>query len=148
MPTKKLTEFEFPRDIQILLMELNLCGKIWLIMSIYKPPKQNSPYFLSKLNEALIFYSKYDYTIISGDFNLEPTNPDLFEFLELNTFSNHVKNKTCWKSNSGRCIDLILSNSKHYVVNNTGTVETGLSDHHHHRISIMEILTITYLGTN
>ena len=82
IPSKHLIEFEFPRDIQILV---NLCGKKWLIMSIYKPPKQNAPYLLSKLNEALIFYSKYDYTIISGDFNLEATKPDLFEFLELNS---------------------------------------------------------------
>ena len=40
-----------------------------------------------------------------------------------------MKEKTCWKSSSGRCIDLIISNRK-FSLMNTGTVETGLSDHH------------------
>ena len=40
-----------------------------------------------------------------------------------------MKEKTCWKSQSGTCIDLIIS-SKKYSLMNTGTIKTGLSDHH------------------
>ena len=41
-----------------------------------------------------------------------------------------MKDKTCFKSVNGRCIDLIISNRK-YSLQHTGTVDTGLSDHHH-----------------
>ena len=37
--------------------------------------------------------------------------------------------KTCWKSTTGKCIDLILSNQK-YSFKHTGVSETGLSDFH------------------
>ena len=40
-----------------------------------------------------------------------------------------MKEKTCWKSPDGSCIDLIISNRKRSLFN-TGTIETGLSDHH------------------
>ena len=129
IPSHRLFDFKFPSDIQVIPIELNLRGKRWLLMSIYKPPSQNSKYFLDKLQEAIMFYSIYDYIIVSGDFNLEPIVPELSEFLELNSLFNHVKEKTCWKSTSGSCIDLIITNRR-YCVMNTGTVETGLSDHH------------------
>uniref|UniRef100_A0A7M5X3F0 Reverse transcriptase domain-containing protein n=1 Tax=Clytia hemisphaerica TaxID=252671 RepID=A0A7M5X3F0_9CNID len=50
-------------------------------------------------------------------------------FLELNDMSNVIKTKTCFKSEKGTCIDLILTNSKN-LSKNSGTVETGLSDFH------------------
>ena len=65
----------------------------------------------------------------STDMNLEPTSPELSQFLEINSLFNHMKEKTCWKSETGRCIDLIISNKKYSLIN-SGTVETGLSDHH------------------
>ena len=86
--------------------------------------------FFSQLSAALDFYyDKYDNVIINGDFNLEPTNPDLTDFMVSHSLYNHMREKTCWKSSAGTCIDLILSNKKHSLMH-TGTVETGLSDHH------------------
>ena len=41
-----------------------------------------------------------------------------------------MKEKSCFKSANGKCIDLIISNRK-YSFQHTGTVDTGLSDHHH-----------------
>jgi len=51
-----------------------------------------------------------------------------------------MKEKTCWKSQSGTCIDLIISNRKHSLIN-TGIFETGLSDHH---LLIFTMLKTTY----
>ena len=76
-----------------------------------------------------MFYSKYDYIIINGDFNLEPESPELSTFITSHSFYNHMKEKTCWKSENGSCIDLIISNKKLSLMN-TGTCETGLSDYH------------------
>ena len=87
-------------------------------------------YFLTTLSDAVDFYSRnYDNIIILGDFNAEPQTPILGSFLELHSLYNHMKQKTCWKSASGSCIDLIISNKKHSL-QHTGAVEIGLSDHH------------------
>ena len=42
---------------------------------------------------------------------------------------NLTKGPTCYKSNPPICYDLILTNKKYSYIN-TGTYETGLSDHH------------------
>ena len=67
--------------------------------------------------------------MILGDFNLEPTDPKISNFLEINDMTNIIKSKTCFKSKSGSCIDLILTNTPKNI-KNKGTVETGLSDFH------------------
>ena len=61
-------------------------------------------------------------------------------FLTLHNFHNHMKEKTCWKAKDGNCIDLIISNRKHSLMH-TGTLETGLSDHH---LLIYSMLKTTY----
>lgn len=112
MLSRLLTEFVFPNDIQVVPIELNLRKQKWLILSVYRPPKQPSTYFLEKLSEAVMFYSNYDNILINGDMNLEPTNSELLNFLEINSFYNHMKEKTCWKSALGSTIDLMISNKK------------------------------------
>ena len=125
----RLLSFNFPKDIQILPIEINLRKCKWLLLNVYRPPKQNVKYFLDNLSNAIVFFNNYDNIIINGDMNLEPENVDMVDFLELNCLYNHMKHKTCWKSERGSCIDLIISNRK-FSIFNTGTFETGLSDHH------------------
>ena len=52
----------------------------------------------------------YENTVILGDFNMQPTNQILKKFLEDNGFVNLIKSNTCFKSEPGSCIDLILTN--------------------------------------
>ena len=58
---------------------------------------------------------------------------------------NHIKAKTCFKScfksSNGRCIDLFLSNKKHYFIK-AKVFETGLSDYH---LLIYNILRTQYI---
>jgi len=129
IPSRQLTNYKYPKDIQIIPMEINLRKRVWLILNIYRNPTQNIAYFLENVYESILFYSKYENIIIMGDFNLEPDNPELAYFMESNSLYNHMKSKTCWKSSAGTCIDLILSNRK-YSLMHTSTVETGLSDYH------------------
>ena len=68
-----------------------------------------------------------------GDFNLEPHDKRLGYFL--NNLVNLVKTNTCFKG-SGPCIDLILTNRK-YSYKNPTSYETGLSDHHHMILTIL-----------
>jgi len=140
IPSRQLTNTSIPSGIQILCVELNLRKRKWILLNVYRPPKQDPNFFLDKLSECLIYFSNYDSIIINGDMNLEPVNPILSNFVEVNSLHNHIKEKTCWKSVSGTCIDLILSNSK-YSLFNSGTVETGLSDHH---LLVYSMLKMTF----
>jgi len=66
---------------------------------------------------------------VIGDMNLQPDTTEMYNFLKSNSLYNFMKEKTCWKTPTGTCIDLIISNKNHSFFN-TGTVVTGLSDHH------------------
>ena len=99
-------------------------------MSVYRPPSQNSEYFLNELDKMIDYFSvSYDNHVIIGDFNLEPSAGLLKNFMKSNALYNLIKVDTCFKG-KGTCIDLILTNRK-YSFKNTNTFETGLSDHHH-----------------
>ena len=64
-----------------------------------------------------------------GDFNMEPKIQLMDNFLQTFNLYNLVKEPTCYKGNTPKCIDLMLTNKKHSF-KNTITVETGLSDFH------------------
>ena len=130
IPSRRLNTFVFDKDIQVVPFELNLRKTKWVIFAIYRPPKQDLSNFLNILSIALDFYNRnYDNLLIIGDFNAEPQEAKLKSFLDSNNIHNHMKRKTCWKSPKGSCIDLILSNKKSSL-QHTGTMETGISDHH------------------
>ena len=84
----------------------------WLIISIYRPPKQDLRYFLLILSSLMDFFN-YERCVRIGDFNAEPSDVRMTPFLDTQVLHSHVKLKTCFKSEEGRCIDLILSNQKH-----------------------------------
>ena len=130
IPSRRLHLFNFASDIQIIPIELNFRKQKWLILSIYRPPKQNFLYFLTNLTEAVDFYSRnYENILINGDFNAEPQDAKMKTFLDANTLHSHHNIKTCWKSAKGTCIDLILSNKK-FSLQHTGASEIGVSDFH------------------
>ena len=130
LPSKILSKFKLPIDIQIIPFEINLRKEKWLFVSIYKPLSQSNQYFLDLLGDLLDFYSQdYDNKVILGDFNLETSNPSIVSFMNNQNLFNLVKSNTCFKG-EGSCIDLILTNRK-YSFKNTCSSETGLSDHHH-----------------
>ena len=64
-----------------------------------------------------------------GDFNSQPTDSIMKDFMDANGFINLIKSNTCFKG-KGSCIDLILTNRK-YSFKHSNSVETGISDHHH-----------------
>ena len=77
------------------------------------------------------FYSRtYDSVMILGDFNMEVINPTIRSMMNDHNLSSLIRTPTCFKSASGRCIDLILTNCKHGCFSSK-TFETGFSDLHH-----------------
>ena len=137
LPSKILSKFKLPINIQIIPFEINLRKEKWLFVSIIKPPSQSNQDFLDILGDLLDFYSQdYDNKVIPGDFNLEPSNPSIVLFMNNLNLVNSVKTKNCFKE-KGLTIDLILTNRK-YSLMNTCSFETELSDHHHLIYSVMK----------
>ena len=78
-----MSNFKLRENIQVIPFELNLRKIKGLFVSIYKPPLQSNNYFLDALNDLLDFYSGIqDNKVVFGDFNLEPTNPVMINFMD------------------------------------------------------------------
>ena len=100
------------------------------MISIYRPPSQNSEYFLNNLTEVIHFFADtYDKYLIMGDLIIEQSDPSLKTFLNSNNLYNLIKSNTCFKDKSS-CNGLFLANRK-YSFKFSGSYETGITDHHH-----------------
>ena len=65
------------------------------------------------------------------------TEEQLKDFLDLYSLKNLVHVPTCYKSQTAKCIDLVLTN-RNRSVQQTTTVETGLSDFHKMVVSVLK----------
>ena len=73
-----------------------------------------------------------------GDFNVQPEEVNMLEFLNIYNLKNLVKQKTRYKNpENPSCIDLILTNS-HKSFQNTNVFETGLSDFYEMTVSVLK----------
>ena len=69
LPSRIMSNFKLPENIQVMLYVLNLRKEKWLFLSFYKPPLQSSIYFLDFLNDLLDFYSgTCDNKVVFGGF--------------------------------------------------------------------------------
>ena len=55
LPSRIMSNFKLPENIQVTPFELNLRKEKWLFVSIYKPPLKSNNYFLDTLNDLLDF---------------------------------------------------------------------------------------------
>ena len=114
IPSPCLSFEELCISIQAIVSEINLRKEKWLVISIYRPPLQNSEYFLNSLTKIIDYFANtYDNHLILGDFNLEPTDSALMGFLDSHSLTNLIKTNTCFKG-KGSCMDLILTNRQVY----------------------------------
>ena len=131
VPSKDLSEFNYPKDIECVTIEINLHKSKWVLFGIYRPPCQKETYFLEEIGKAIDHYShNYENFIVIGDFNCEENNGKLSDFSASYGLKNLIINPTCFKSSDNpRTIYLILTNKKRSFTGSS-TVETGLSDFH------------------
>ena len=111
--------------------------KKWLLSCSYNSHKNNIGTHLQIIGKTLDKLSaSYDNIILLGDFNVEPEEAKMTEFLNMYSLKNLVSQKTCFKNpENPSCIDLILTN--------TGVFEAGLSDFHKPTFSLETILSKT-----
>ena len=137
-PIKQLNSYNFPDDIEAIVIEINLRKQKWLVIIVYRPPSQCPKYFFDEIEKGMDFFSsKYENYIVTGDFNCEVNESIISDFMDSYNLYNIIKGPTCFKSDNPRCIDLILTNRKHNFQNTT-TAETGLSDFHAMVVSMLK----------
>ena len=132
LPLRQLRDSLLSPGIECLTLELNLRKSKWLLLSIYRNPSlQKLKPFLEELTKVLDHYGgTYENILIFGDFNEEISEKNMSDFLDAFSLKSLIKKPTCFKSEKGRCIDLILTN-RPLCFKNSGSYETGISDYHH-----------------
>ena len=137
IPSKVLKDYNV--SVEGIFIELNLNKKKWLICCSYNPNKNSIKTHLSELGSGLDLYSsKYDNFLLMGDFNAEPKEPSMSEFLQLYNLKNLINTPTCYKNPvKPSCIDLILTN-RPKTFHSSCAIETGLSDFHKMTVSVMK----------
>ena len=89
----------------------------------------------TRLNQ---FRATCDNLILLGDFNVEPKEANMLDFLNIYILKNLLKQETCCKNpEKSSCIDLILTNS-HRSFQNTNVFEARLSDFHKMAVSVLK----------
>ena len=74
-----------------------------------------------------------------GDFNTEPTESAMGEFMNIYNLENVIKRPTCYKNPDKRSyIDLMITN-KIRSFHSSHIIETGISDFHKMTVSVMKI---------
>ena len=138
IPSHQLNSFTFSDDIECISFEINLRKKKWVLFSVYRPPTHSQENLFENLGRALDHYSEnYENFMFLGDFNMTETEEQLKNFLDLYSLKNLVKEPTCYKSNTPKCIDLVLTN-RNRSVQKTTTVETSLSDFHKMIVTVLK----------
>jgi hypothetical protein len=111
IPCRRLLNYSLPEDIEGIFVELNLRNKKWILCGTYKPPSQKKCYYLSSMQKAIDYYrSGCEKFVILGDLNMEMHESTMEEFCSSNEFYSLIDIPTCFKTETARCIDLILTN--------------------------------------
>ena len=131
VPSKRLTEYTFPSDVEALLIEVNLRKIKILLIGAHHPPTQTDQYYFDCINRVLDLYADTcEKVFLAGDFNAQVTEACISDFLFQNDLTNIVKENTYFKNPvNPTCIDLFLTNFPRSFQNTTA-VTTGLSDFH------------------
>ena len=137
IPVKLL--FVEPLPTECFFVEINLQKRKWLVCCSYNPHKDNISNHLQLIRKKLDLYSSsYERIILVGDFSSEINDKCMNDFCESYNLSSLIRESTCYKNpeNPSR-IDLFLMNSPNSF-QNSGVVETGLSDFHRMIVTVMK----------
>ena len=104
----------WPNDLQIVPIEINLRKQKWLLIAVYRPERTSKHIFLEVIGNILNQYANLNNIILIGDMNLKTSDSSLKELIEKFDLYSLINEPTCFKSKSKpSCIDLILTNKRH-----------------------------------
>ena len=64
-----------------------------MILSIHRPAKQTSQYFIEEISKLIDQCSKFYSVLLLGDFNLEPDEKNIPSFIQKHNLYNLTKSK-------------------------------------------------------
>ncbi len=119
---QKIDLINVPGDIQVIPIQINIRKTKWLILPIYRSPTLDQKHFIENIRKMIDRYSSsIDNILIIGDLTLRLQKNQLLEIHQLYSLLNKP---SCFKSKTGRAIDLILANKKHSFMQ-SHSFETG-----------------------
>ena len=138
IPCKKII-VDFDPLIEVLVIEINLKKRKWLLIGSYNPHKDMIQNHLKSIGGQLDdLCLKYEHFILIGDFNSEMCEDAMEMFCSIYNLKNLVKEPTCFKNvDNPSCIDRILTNKPLYFQKTT-VIETGISDFHKLTVTTMK----------
>ena len=141
VPANEIKQVNVTNTIECILTEISVGKKKWALISAYRPPSQCEKLFFEEIGKVLDQLSpRYENFVIVGDLNLEETNFEISNFMDVYGLRNLIKSPTYYKSAENPfSIDMFLTN-KTSGFQNTTTIEVGLSDFH------LMILTVLKSG--
>ena len=142
IPSRILNKHNFSKNIEGLFIEINLRKTKLLLFGGYR--SEHNIYgtkikdFFHELALSIDTYKNYDKFLLSGDFNTEPSNKHMIDFLSDLEAVNLVKDPTCFKSvTNPTSIDVFLTNCPRSF-QNTNSICTGISDFHNLIVTIFK----------
>ena len=135
-----LTEYKLQDNIECLFIEFSIRKEKWLFCCSYNPNKNDISKHLHCLSRGLdTNISQYDNILPMGDLNVDSSGPVLNDFCNVFNLFSLVNETTCFKNPCNpACIDLFLANCPRSV-QNTVTIETGISDFHKMVITVLKV---------
>ncbi|XP_061715607.1 uncharacterized protein LOC133523870 [Cydia pomonella] len=109
--------YAHPPDMEVeqMWLKLSMNGLTLLIGTAYRPPWLSIDTFIDTMTDTISSFSKFDYIVLMGDFNINLLNNDrnasklklLFTYFDL---KQHIDVPTHFTNNSSALIDVICSN--------------------------------------
>ena len=114
---KQMKNFE-TINAETICLELTINKRKWCILFAYRPPNTNKDDFFSEISISLNkIIDKYDNIVLAGDLNIddlksysESSQNHLSDMKDVFSLTNLIKEPTCFKSQNGTLLDLILKN--------------------------------------
>ena len=117
--------------VEGLVFEMTLSKKKWFVVSLYKPPNVRDVDFISMLITLVEELLKEScYIVILGDVNINMNvNNKLSDACCILGLKNLITGNTCYKSEAGTAIDVILVSNKYCFCDSINEC-IGISDFH------------------
>ena len=133
---KKILVPDTPDMPEMLWVEISLKHSKLAIGTLYKPPKIPCNTFNQVFNGLAYIYSKYEHTILCGDFNVNMLTPTSYEARTLTdnvidpfSLAQLIKTPTRITDKSSTLLDLLLVNNANNVLVSGACDAPGISDH-------------------
>ena len=123
------------KPVESIVIEAIVRRDKWLFVCVYSPHSKHKLVCCNSIGNILISaYKEFSTVFVLGDMNINmlshADSKCLQDVMDVYDLKNLIHEPTCFKSKTGTCLDLILTESCRRV-SGTININTGVSDFHH-----------------